>query len=58
VTERTSNPYGKSDKDRAEICWNYEHIQPLLKKTADMEIDSTAKSVSEITDFLIELASN
>jgi shikimate kinase len=58
VAQRTSNPYGKSEKERAEICWNFEHIQPLLKKSADFEIDSGAMSVSEITDFLTELASS
>ena len=56
VARRTSNPYGKSDEQRAEICWNFEHIQPLLKKSADLGIDSAAMSVSEVTDFLIELA--
>lgn len=56
VAQRTSNPYGKSEKERAEICWNFEHIQPLLQKGADLEIDSTMMSVGEITDFLIALA--
>lgn len=57
VAKRTSNPYGKSDEERAEIRWNFEHIQPLLKQSADFEIDAAAMSVSEITGFLIELAS-
>ncbi len=56
VTERTSNSYGKSEQERAEICWNYEHIQPLLKKSADLKIDPATMSVNEITDLLIELA--
>jgi shikimate kinase len=56
VAQRTTNPYGKTEKERAEICRNFEHIQPLLRKSADLEIDSTAMSVSEITEFLAELA--
>jgi shikimate kinase len=58
VAKRITNPYGRSEEERAEICWNYEHIQPLLKRDADLEIDSAAMSVSEMTDILIELASS
>jgi len=57
IAQRTSNPYGKTEQERAEICWNFEHIQPLLRKSTDLEIDSTALSVSEIADFLSDLAS-
>ena len=56
VAHRTSNPYGQNEKERAEIRWNSEYIQPLLRKSADLEIDSAAMSVSEITEFLTELA--
>ena len=35
VAQRTSNPYGKNETERTEIIWNFEHIQPLLKKNAD-----------------------
>ena len=58
VAQRTSNPYGKSETERNEIRWNFEHIQPLLKKSADLEIDSTAMNVVEITDFLSNLVSS
>ena len=57
VAKRTSNPYGQNEKERAEICWNFEHIQPLLRESADLEIDTTTLSVSEITEFLTELVS-
>ena len=56
VAKRTSNPYGKSEKERAEICWNLEHIQPLLRKGADIEIDSAAMNINDIADSLAELA--
>jgi hypothetical protein len=57
VARRPTNPYGKSESERAEICWNYEEVQPLLRKSADFEIDSAAMSVHEIADFLTKLAS-
>jgi len=56
VAKRTSNPYGKSEKERAEICWNLDHIQPLLRKGADIEIDSAVMNINEIADFLTDLA--
>lgn len=58
VAKRTSNPYGKSGKHRAEISWNYEHVQPMLKESADLEIDTVAMGVSEVTEFLTVLALN
>jgi shikimate kinase len=56
VSQRLNNPYGKSEKEHAEICWNHENIQPLLQRNADFEIDTSIQSVSKITDFLIDLA--
>lgn len=58
VARRTSNPYGKTDEERADICWNLKHIEPLLRKSADLEINSSTMSVSEIADYLLELASS
>jgi shikimate kinase len=56
VTNRTSNPYGKTEQDRAAIISNFEQIQPLLQRSADLEIDTTTMSINEIADFLIESA--
>ncbi len=56
VTSRTSNPYGKTEQDRANIISNFEQIQPLLQKSADIEIDTTTMSVNQIADFLSERA--
>lgn len=55
VTKRSSNPYGKSAEEWADICRNFEQIQPLLKKNADIEIDTTIMDVNQITDFLSQL---
>ncbi len=56
VTSRTSNPYGKTEQDRANIISNFEQIQPLLQKSTDIEIDTTTMSVNQIADFLSERA--
>jgi dephospho-CoA kinase len=58
VMTRSSNPYGRSDEDRAAIRQNYKQVQPLLKKSADFEIDSSVMDVNEIADFLVQLASD
>lgn len=56
VAGRASNPYGKSEAERAEIRGNYEWVQPLLQKSANFEVDSSAMSVQEMTDFLEGIA--
>jgi shikimate kinase len=58
VAERTSNPYGKTDQQRAEIRWNFEHIEPLLRQSTDLEIDSSKLSVCAIADHLSALVSS
>ena len=57
VAQRSSNPYGKNETERTEIIWNFEHIQPLLKKNAGIEIDTATTGINEITGILIKLAS-
>jgi RNase adaptor protein for sRNA GlmZ degradation len=58
VTSRISNPYGHSEEERAEITNNFQQIQPLLKKSADIEIDTAVMSVKQIADFLVDLSFN
>jgi shikimate kinase len=36
---RTTNPYGSSPSDREEIRRNTEHVEPLLRAGADLELD-------------------
>ncbi len=57
VAQRTSHDYGKNQKEISEIIWNYEHVQPLLKKRAGIEINTALHSVEDITETLIKLAS-
>ena len=58
TAQRSSNSYGKNEKERTEIIWNFEHIQPLLKKNANLEIDTAIMNIDEITDSLIKLATD
>jgi broad-specificity NMP kinase len=58
VTKRTNNPYGKSDKERAEIIENTKCIEPLLRSGCDLEIDTSQLSVQQVANELIRLAKN
>ncbi|MFF5082221.1 AAA family ATPase [Actinoplanes sp. NPDC000266] len=41
VQARTTNPYGRTPADRAEILANVAAVEPLLRATATAEIDAT-----------------
>jgi dephospho-CoA kinase len=56
VTKRTNNPYGKSDKEREEIIYNTEVIEPLLRSGCDFEIDTSQLNIEQVADKLIGLA--
>lgn len=56
IVHRSSNSHGKSEAEWDDICRNQQQIQPLLRKSADFELDSSTMSVEEMADFLIELA--
>ncbi|MBB5889527.1 AAA family ATPase [Kutzneria kofuensis] len=42
IAARTDNPYGKSPAERAEILANLAAVEPLLRATCTLEIDTTA----------------
>lgn len=56
VTKRSSNNYGQTEQDRAEITWNYNHIQPLLRKDADLEFDTEIMNPDQIAAAVMILA--
>ncbi|WP_295229458.1 AAA family ATPase [uncultured Chryseobacterium sp.] len=56
VTVRTSNPYGKTVHERNEIRWNFENIQPLLKKNISAEFNTEMITIEEIATILEILA--
>jgi shikimate kinase len=55
IATRTSNPYGKSPEERAEIRQNLAEVEPLLRASATVEIDATAP-ISRVVRELEELA--
>jgi dephospho-CoA kinase len=55
VTNRVTNPYGKSDEQRREILRYLSEVEPRLRATATMEIDTTAP-VIKVVDQLQRLA--
>lgn len=42
VSQRTTNPYGKSPAQRAEIIYYVDTVEPLLRRGATVELDSRA----------------
>jgi dephospho-CoA kinase len=55
VTNRSTNPYGKSAEERQEILRYLSEIEPRLRATATIEIDATAPLI-DIVDQLQRLA--
>jgi dephospho-CoA kinase len=55
VTNRSTNPYGKSDEERREILRYLSEIEPRLRATATIEIDATAPLI-DVVDQLQRLA--
>jgi dephospho-CoA kinase len=55
VSHRSSNPYGKNDEERSEILRYIEEVEPRLRATATIEIDSTVP-LTEVVDQLERLA--
>jgi dephospho-CoA kinase len=55
VAARTTNPYGKTAEQRAEILGNLAVVEPLLRATATAEVDATAP-VEAVAGRLEEIA--
>jgi thymidylate kinase len=55
VTNRSTNPYGKSAEERREILRYLSEVEPRLRATATIEIDATAPLV-DVVDQLQRLA--
>lgn len=52
--QRNNNPYGKSAQQQDEIAHYARTVEPLLRKTATMELSAT-KPVSELADAVERL---
>ena len=55
VADRPGKTYGKSDRDRALIAEHIRTVEPLLRATATIEID-TRRPIAEIADRLEQIA--
>ena len=53
---RTNNPYGKSSVERAELARYVETIEPLLRRSATVELDGQ-RPVVELADDVERLVS-
>ena len=56
VTTRTTNPYGATPEDRAEIAHYLATVEPLLRRGATLELDGR-RPVAELADEIDSLLS-
>lgn len=55
IEQRTSNDFGKDPAERARILADLEHVEPLLRRIADVEL-VTDRPLDEIVDSIVEIA--
>ncbi|GAA1727688.1 AAA family ATPase [Brachybacterium phenoliresistens] len=54
VAARRNNPYGSTPADRAEIRSQHAEVEPLLRRSADLELDAL-RPTAELADVLEQL---
>ncbi len=54
VTGRTTNPYGASPEDRAEIVRYVDEVEPLIRRGATLELDAR-RPVADLAGELVQL---
>jgi hypothetical protein len=54
IRTRDTNPYGKSARERRQILDDLETVEPLLRTTSTVELD-TCRPLSEVADDLVTL---
>ncbi|MDA0168507.1 AAA family ATPase [Solirubrobacter taibaiensis] len=52
LRSRTNNPYGQTDEERAQILSDRDEVEPLLRRTADLILESTA-SPAHLADAVL-----
>lgn len=55
VQARTTNPYGQTPEQQAEILGHLESVEPLLRRGAELELDSSRMTVKELADALVRM---
>jgi dephospho-CoA kinase len=53
---RTTNPYGKSNEEAAEVLRNKQAIEPLLRKRATVEIETSTLTLAEVVDKVLAVS--
>lgn len=56
IESRTNNPYGKSAEERDHILQHVRFVEPLLRRRATVELDTSLLTVTEVADRLLALA--
>ncbi len=54
LATRTNNPYGKDPDELAQVLWYLQTVEPLLRRGASLEIDTTAP-LAQIIDTVLGL---
>jgi shikimate kinase len=54
VRTRTTNPFGKDTADVAQIVDDHTHIEPLLRASCTVELDTT-RPLDEVVDAILAL---
>ena len=52
LSTRSSNPYGRGPAERRQVLADLERIEPLLRRSADLVLSTTAP-VAEVADHLL-----
>lgn len=55
VATRTTNPYGRSAEQRAEIAGYVATVEPLLRRAATLELDTARMTPEEVADRVAAL---
>jgi hypothetical protein len=54
IRSRTENPFGKSAEQLAQVLSDLESVEPLLRKSAGAEIETT-RPLDDIVDEIVRL---
>lgn len=58
IMNRTTNNYGKSEEERARILGYLEIVQPMLRASAVLEIDTSVIALKEVVAAMIALGND
>lgn len=52
LATRTTNPYGKHPDELARVLWHLQTVEPLLRRGASLEVDTSARIAQVIAAIL------